>query len=109
MADHTWPWLALSFFGVPEGRKSIKNRPKIVSHRILNEESKRTSRNGSERAQHGSKIGPSWGHVGLQNRLGPVQERTRKDTQDEAEKNTQKERKKNLTDNEREARLHVTT
>ena len=52
------------FFVPPRGRKSIKNRPKIVSENILNEESKRATKNGSKNAQHGSKIAPSWGHVG---------------------------------------------
>ena len=64
-------------------------------------------------AQHGSKIGPTWGHDGLQNRLGPAQERrkndTENDTEKEAQKDTKKRQKKNLTDNEREARLHVKT
>ena len=92
------------FFVPPRGRKSIKNRPKIVSKGIFNEERKRAPKNGPKSAQHGSKIDPSWGHVGLQNRLGPVQERTRKDTQDDTEKNTQKERKKTCVSMEREAR-----
>ena len=51
------------FFVPPRGRKSIKNRPKIVSENILNEESKRATKNGSKSAQHGSKIAPSWAQI----------------------------------------------
>ena len=48
------------FFVPPRDRKSIKNRPKIVSENILNEESKRATKNDSKSAQHGSKIAPCW-------------------------------------------------
>ena len=78
------------FFALPEGRKSIENRPKIVSKSILNEESKRAPKNSPKMIQNGSKIDPSWGHLGLQNRLGGVQERRKNDTQDENEKLSEK-------------------
>ena len=100
------------FFVPPRGRKSIENRPKIVSKSILNEESKRAPKNSSKSTQDGSRIDPSWGHVGLQNRLGAVQERRKNDTERDTEKEAKKTPKrapKNLTDNEREARLHVKT
>ena len=36
---------------------------------------KQQPKNVRKMVQHGSKFGPSWGHVGFQNRLGRVQER----------------------------------
>ena len=86
------------FFVPPRGRKSMKNRSKIASQCILNEESKTTPKNAPKSLQHGSKIGPSWGHVGLRSRLGAVQERrendTERDTEKEAQKDTKKDQKK---------------
>ena len=87
------------FFVPPRGRISLKNRSKIASQCILNEESKTTPRNAPKSLQHGSQIGPSWGHAGLRNRLGAVQERrendTERDTEKEAQKDTKKSQKKN--------------
>ena len=84
-------------FVPPRGRKSMKNRPKIVSKSILKEENKRAAKNGPKNAQHGSKIDPSWGHVGLQNRLGPAQERRKNDTENDTEKTHQKQAQRNLS------------
>ena len=81
-------------FVPPRGRKSMKNRSKIVSQCILNEESKTTPKNAPKSLQHGSKIAPSWGHVGLRNRLGAVQERRENDTERDTEKEAQKDTKK---------------
>ena len=49
---------------------------------------KQQPKNVRKIVQHGSKFGPSWGHVGLQNRLGPAQERRKNDTENETEKDT---------------------
>ena len=62
------------FFVPPRGRKSIKNRPKIVSENILNEESKRATKNGSKSAQHGSKIAPSWAQIRPKSGQDPSQD-----------------------------------
>ena len=79
--------LVFSMFLCPRwGQKSMKNRPKIVSKSILKEESKRAAKNGPKSAQHGSKIGPSWGHAGLQNRRGPAQERRKTTPKDNTQK-----------------------
>ena len=79
------------FFVPPKGRKSMKNQPKIVSTSILIRESKRASKNCPKNRQHGSNIGPSWGHFGFQNALGRVQERRKSDTENHTEKTHQKE------------------
>ena len=68
--------LFFNAFVPPRGRKLMKNRSKIASQCILNEESKTTPKDAPKSLQHGSKIDPSWGHVGLQNRLRGAQERT---------------------------------
>ena len=67
------------FFEVSGGRKSIKNRSKSDLKVVLSGEAKATPKNAPKWLQHGSKIGPSWGHVGLQNRHGPAQERSQDD------------------------------
>ena len=75
-------------FVASEGRKSIKDPSKSCLKAILREEAKTTPKNVPKSAQHGSKIGPSWGHVGLQSRLGPAQERRENDTENKTEKNS---------------------
>ena len=93
------------FFALPEGRKSIKNRSKIASKSILSAEAKTTPKNVPKSAQHGSKIDPGWGHVGLQNRLGPAQERRNNVTENDTAKNPAKDTEhKPVLAYEREAR-----
>ena len=74
----------------PRGQKAIKNQPKIVSKSILKEESKRAPKKCSKNAQHGSKIGPIWGHGGLQNRLRLPSSEERTTPKDKTQKNTKK-------------------
>ena len=47
-------------------------------------------KNDPKSGQHGSKIDPSWGHVGLQNRLGPAEDRRENDTEKDTAKSTPK-------------------
>ena len=61
-----------SVFEDAENRTAIKNRQKIVLKVILSWDAKRMPKNVPKSGQHGSNMGSSWGHVGLQNRLGPV-------------------------------------
>ena len=62
--------------------------------------------NGSNMAPKSAQVGAMLGSKTVLDPSKSAQERTPKTRPN---KNTQKERKKNLTDNEREARLHVTT
>ena len=57
------------------GRKSIKNR---LKKRPYVEMPKQQPKNVRKMVQHGSKVGPSWGHVGFQNRPGRVQGRQKR-------------------------------
>jgi len=75
------------FFEVSGGRKSIKNRSKSHLKTVLSWEAKAAPKNAPKWLQHGSKIDPTWGHLGLQNRLGPAQERRENDTENKTEKN----------------------
>ena len=52
-------------------------------------------------------MGSSWGHVGLQDRLGPAQERRENDTENDTEKQPEKQPKKTCLSKEREARLFL--
>ena len=67
------------FFVPPRGRKWSKNRSKTNLKAVLSWEAKTTPKHGPKWLQHGSKIDPSWGHVGLQSRHGPAQERSQDD------------------------------
>ena len=79
-----------------ENRKAIKNQQKIVLKAILSWDAKRTPKNVPKSGQHSSNMGSSWGHVGLQDRLGPAQERRENDTENGTEKQPEKQPKKNL-------------
>ena len=69
------------------GRKSMKNPWKSDLATVWRWGAKATPKNAPKWLQHGSKIDPTWGHLGLQNRLGPAQEQTKNDTENKTEKN----------------------
>ena len=79
-----------SVFEDREDRKAIKKQQKIILKAILSWDAKRTPKNVTKSGQHGSNMGSSWGHVGLQDRLGPAQERRKNDTENDTEKKAQK-------------------
>ena len=53
----------------------VENQSKIVLKTTLCWDAKTTAQKCQKMIQHGSKLGPSWGHVGFQNRPGRVQGR----------------------------------
>ena len=83
-------------FVPPRGRKSIKNRPKIVSKSILNEESKRAPKNSScpRWLQNRPKLGPCWAPEPSWSRPRAKKKRHRKRHRKRSPKRHQKEPKK---------------
>ena len=53
----------------------VENQSKIVLKTTLCWDAKTTTQTCQKMIQHGSKLGPSWGHVGFQNHPGCVQGR----------------------------------
>ena len=60
------------------GFGGVGNRSKIDQNRILNEDAKAAPKKVPKSGQHGSKMGPSWGQVGLQTRPRAKRKRHRK-------------------------------